>query len=218
MKILLTAALVLLSTAARCQKIKNKAPSADDWLEKTQFYTGTGLEIIEVHDRRDGLPFFSSHPMVFNFALGGNYVFAHKDDFLSLSANPNIHLALGWFSGGGLNFMFQAPIFLLGRIGAGCTNFNQQKIGVGLGVGLNYTYYALPYQISSFYARMSINFVAPAACAELNLRLRSGAFGFRFHINLLPFNDEIQRGFDLVPVRYMNYGFGLMWYFNTLFD
>ncbi len=195
----------------------NSSGGPEDWQEKTQFYVGMGLEVIEVHDRRDGLPYFVPQPTVWSINFGGNYVFLHGNDFMSLSANPNIHFALGWRNG--LNFMFQAPMFLLGRIGAGCTNFNQQKVGAGVGLGFNYTYFGSPYLSSTgIPSRMSLNFVAPAACAEVTFRFRSGPFTFRVHANLLPFNDEIVNGFERVPVRYMNYGFCMLWYFNSLFD
>jgi hypothetical protein len=108
----------------------------ENWREKSQFYTGATLEFIEVHDRRDGLPFFWPTPMIWGLGFGGNYVFSHRNDFLSLSFNPNLNLALS-FGGGGFNFMFQVPAYVLGRIGANCTNFNRQKVGGGFGLGLN---------------------------------------------------------------------------------
>lgn len=199
------------------KKGSQSSGSPDEWREKVQFYAGMGLEVIEIHNRRTGMPYFSAHPMVWSMGFGGNYVFSHSNDYLSLGANPNINLALGWRNG--LSFLFQAPMFLLGRIGAGCTNFNRQKVGAGVGLGFNYTYYGSPYlSASGAPARMSLNFVAPAACAEVTFRFRSGPLTFRAHANLLPFNDEIVNGFERTPVRYMNYGFCLLWYFNTLFN
>jgi hypothetical protein len=180
--------------------------------ERIQFYAGVSFEYIDVYSRGTNKPFAGLNFTCFN--LGGHYQIVHARDRAALTVNPNAMMGfiLANFAGA---IMFELPVFLMGRIGANCTRFNENRFGIGLGIGPKFTYFGAQVRDISgrlFSARQ--NFVAPAAALELNFGSRSGnVFTVRAHANLGLVNSE----FNTQPSRSTNYGFGFVYFFERLF-
>ena len=139
--------------------------------------------------------------------VGANYVLMHSNDQFSLGVDPNINFAIFPTNYGGLGLLAQAPVFLLGRVGANSTSYNQQKVGLGAGIGLNYTYVRLDPPSGS--VGLNHSYVAPAALVELNLNLRSATYILRGHWNLTPTTlDYAGEDYD-----FGNFGFGIVYGF-----
>lgn len=138
--------------------------------------------------------------------LGGNYVLMHSNDQFSLGVDPNVNFAI-FPTQGGLGLLAQTPVYLLARVGANSTPYNEQKIGLGAGIGANYTYarYDAPTLTDGF----RTGYVAPAVMFELNLNLRSAVYIVRGHWNLYP----VQRTINNQEYDFGNFGFGLVYGF-----
>lgn len=121
----------------------------------------------------------------YGITFGTNYAIVHSNDQVSLSANPNVALAYSGF--GGTNFLAQAPMYLLARYGAGATKYNEQKVGVGAGIGVNYTFL----YINSGGTELNQGFANPSAIVELNLNNRSSFYSIRAHWSLMRAEQRI---------------------------
>lgn len=64
-----------------------------------------------------------------------NHVLWQSDDEVSVVVNPNLFVWASWY-GGPLDVFVQAPTYLALHVGAGCTPFNEQALGIGAGVGV----------------------------------------------------------------------------------
>ncbi len=178
---------------------------ADD--ERIQYYAGVSFEYIDIYRRSTNEPLAGLSFTCFN--LGGHYQIVHARDRAALTVNPNalVGFILSNFSGA---ITFELPVFLMGRIGANCTRFNENRFGVGLGIGPKYTYVGV--RINDFSVRQG--FVAPAAALEVNFGTRSGGvFTVRVHTNLGLTDTE----FNTDRSRSTNYGLGFVYFFDRLF-
>ena len=180
--------------------------------ERIQYYAGVSFEYIDVYSRSTNEPFAGLSFTCFN--LGGHYQVVHTRDRAALTVNPNAMMGfiLSNFAGA---IMFELPVFLMGRIGANCTRFNENRFGIGLGVGPKFTYFGAQVRdVSGGLFSVRQNFVAPAAALELNFGSRSGSvFTVRAHTNL----GLVDSDFNAESSRSTNYGFGFVYFFDRLF-
>lgn len=161
--------------------------------------TATGLEL--------NLPFNSVH-------VGAYYALAQANDFMSVGIDPSLNLGLN-FGGNRINWMAQAPVFLMGRIGANATRYNTQKVGFGAGIGASITY--LNYAVGEFDTRGA--FVNPSAVIEGTLNTRSGPITGRLQLGMESgtyTNDIIAPGGFLLEdqsVRFGTFSLGIIYGF-----
>lgn len=175
--------------------------------DRIQYYAGISFEYIDIYRDSDGEPLGGLSFTA--FTLGGHYQIAHIRDKAAFTVNPNgsLGFVLSNFAGA---VMFQLPVYFMGRVGAQCTKFNENRIRLGFGVGPKFNYVGV--RVDNF--SVSQSFVAPAAALELNIGSRSGnVFTIRVHTNLV----MTQGDFDTVKARYANYGFGFVYFFDELF-
>lgn len=137
---------------------------------------------------------FSGMPDVWQyvtFHVGGYGVLAHKNDVVSLGIDGGLNVGVN-FRPVPVSFQIQAPVFVMGRLGAGCTPYNEQKIGIGAGVGVIPTYWSqkIPIGSGSVSDMLKINelFVAPSGVFELNYTRSI----IRVHFSLLSFTNHIE--------------------------
>lgn len=164
----------------------------------------------EVVDLRDPLREDISR-VFYTFSLGTYYTLGHKNDVVSVGIDPSVNFGFNLvsnFSGSetGLNLVVQAPVFLMGRLGANATKYNQQKFGVGAGIGGVYTFFreGIVKQRSSAFN--------PAAMAEITFMSGGGPLTIRGHVSL--FNPNATLTFPSGSVDYnefRNFGFGLIY-------
>ncbi len=209
MKKILLLIFICISVITLAQDFKNNQKTTSEKLDKFQIVAGLTYDFITIDYKDLGVSMFQTTPSFASFRIGTNYVLFSSEDWISLSAN-----ALPGFSVSFTRtptFLFQAPVYLLGRIGTGSTRFNNSKVGIGVGVGGNFTYLSLPYSNQTFSDKISQSYVAPSAMAELTLKLRQ-TFTIRFSMNLLPSN-----GYDSATsvspnrIQLKNYSLGLIY-------
>ena len=135
----------------------------------------------------------------------------HSNDVYSIGVDPNIHGAIQ-FTPGFLSYMVQVPVFLLARVGAGATPYNEQRFGIGAGIGGNYSYFRTP---DANLNEIELGFFAPAAVAEISFKSGGGAtYILRAHMNLTSPETNIQQDNPQSPQYNMgNFGIGLIYGF-----
>lgn len=145
----------------------------------------------------------------YGLTVGMNYVLLHSNDVVSLGVNPNALFSVQFNQNLGVNMLASAPVFLLARVGANATPFNEQKFGIGAGVGLNYSY--LSYKFSN--AKINQGFLNPSAVVEIGINARNWNNIIRFHWSLYKPSHDIRIGIDKTPYRYGTGGLGFLYNF-----
>jgi len=130
----------------------------------------------------------------YTFTIGTYYTLLHKNDVVSLGVDPSINLGFNPFRSGnetGLSFLIQAPVFLMGRLGANSTSYNEQKFGIGAGIGGVYSFYR------EGITKRNAGFLNPSAVVEGTILSGGGTLTLRAHISL--FDPEITLSSDSSP-------------------
>ncbi|MDB4286352.1 hypothetical protein N9933_03535 [bacterium] len=167
----------------------------------------------------DSQPFYTVH-------VGTYYALAHKNDVLSVGIDPSIQGGIR-LNGNGISWMLQAPIFLMGKVGANSTPYNEQKIGFALGVGANFTYVNInnrgsiidPFNGETVSLDLKKFFYNPQVVIEGTVNSRGGPISGRIHFSLLQQVKEgvvFSNGFVKYPfpqVEYNNFGLGIIYGF-----
>ncbi len=147
----------------------------------------------------------------YTFSLGTYYTLGHKNDVVSVGVDPSVNFGFNLvsnFSGTetGLNLVVQVPVFLMGRYGANATKYNQQKFGLGAGIGGVYTFFR-----EGIVKRRASAF-NPSAVAEITFMSGGGPLTIRGHVSL--FNPSATMTFPTGSVDYnefQNFGVGLIY-------
>ncbi|RMG23174.1 MAG: hypothetical protein D6730_15005 [Bacteroidetes bacterium] len=145
--------------------------------------------------------------------LGGYYTLLHKNDVLSLGIEPNVNLGFDLFqlqNKIAFDYMVQAPVFIMGRLGANATPYNQQRWGVGVGIGGTYTLFSQQVTLTN---RNKAQFFTPQAMAQLTIGGgHNSSFTIRAHFSLKPIQGMLKNtaGSDS-RVNFSNLGLGLIY-------
>lgn len=182
--------------------------------DKATFFGGFTYQIIGMTPQGEPAPW--RFPF-YGLGLGMDYVVLHSNDQFSLGLNPNAHFSFIFSSAFGTSLLAQAPVFALARVGNGATPYNEQKVGFGAGIGLNYTYM---YHTASvvdrsnniYFIRINEGFIAPSAIVEFSLKSRFSDYLFRFNWSLLRPTREVE-GFNNLPFRLGAAGLSIMYSF-----
>jgi hypothetical protein len=125
----------------------------------------------------------------YGFAINGNYTLLHSNDFVSLSVDPTLNIALNFINTGwgtaATQWMVRLPTYLMFKIGLKATPFNNQMLGAGIGVGINPGYYRIP-QEPGIPAVLGFLY-NPTICAQFGIRSfrnSTNATFFRFYLDL----------------------------------
>ncbi|MEM6764279.1 MAG: hypothetical protein AAF655_05130 [Bacteroidota bacterium] len=151
----------------------------------------------------------------YTFSVGTYYVLAHQNDVVSLGLDPSLNLGFNFeqnFQGTetGINLVVQAPVFLMGRLGALATKYNQQKFGIGAGIGGNYIF------VSEGIRDRRISGFAPSAVAEVTFLSRGGPLTIRGHFTIAPTEETYMDTSGSDDWRYnelVSWGVGLIYGF-----
>lgn len=138
---------------------------------------------------------------------GMNYVVWHSNDKVSLLANPGALVSVSLY-GGGLSLFLQAPSYMALHVGAGSTPFNEQKFGVGAGLGVvpSYVYYKTFGFPSQQYKTTMLN---PGAMGEITIQGRASLYKIRANWSL----SKSARDIDNLHLSYSTFGFGILYVF-----
>ncbi|MCB0837172.1 MAG: hypothetical protein KDE26_22900 [Bacteroidetes bacterium] len=136
----------------------------------------------------------TSSPQIFNsfynFHLGTYYTLMHHNDIFSLGVDASAQFGLNFqqyvnasrtqvFTR--VDYMAQLPVFVMGKVGATATPYNQQKIGIAGGIGGNYNY--LSYN-NNFNQKSKSSYFVPSFVVEGTLLSRGNPLTVRFHYGL----------------------------------
>lgn len=152
----------------------------------------------------------------YTLSLGSYYTISHTNDVASLGIDPSVNFGFNIVGNGYFNFMIQAPVFIMGRLGANATTYNEQKVGIGAGLGGNYTYLSEKLTVND---RRNANFIVPAGVVEATIISRGSPLTVRFHFALsqgsakLKYKDENGDIFREETRDAGNFGFGLIYGF-----
>ncbi len=131
---------------------------------------------------RDDLNARDKSEAFYAFSLGTYYTFMHKNDVLSLGLDPSVNFGFNpnrsTTGETGISFLVQAPVFLMGRLGANSTSYNQQKFGIGAGIGGVYSFYR------EGISKLNAGFFNPSAVVEGTILSGGGTLTFRVHFSL----------------------------------
>jgi len=182
--------------------------------DKATFFGGFNYQIVGMTPQGQPSPW--RFPF-YGMGVGMDYVLLHSNDQFSLGVNPNAHFSFIFSSAFGTSLLAQAPVFALARVGSGATPYNEQKVGVGAGIGLNYTYMrhstSVVDQNNNLYLlRINEGFLAPSAVVEFAIRSRVSDYLFRFNWTLMRPTLEVE-GFNNIPFRFGTGGLSIMYTF-----
>ncbi len=166
--------------------------------EKASFFGGMTYQFIGITPLGSPSP---SYANMYGLGAGMDYVLLHSNDVLSLGINPNVNACLQFSSFYGLSFFANAPVYLLARVGSGATPFNEQKVGLGAGIGGSYSYLYTQVTAGGGSLPFSSAFLNPGAIVEFSLRTRGSNYLFRFNWSLLKPTREVEIGANKYPFR-----------------
>ncbi len=122
-------------------------------------------------------------PLGFNaISIGTYYTLAQTKDIVSVGLDPNLNFGLNFSNTGNVNWYLQAPIFVMGRLGANSTSYNTQNIGLGAGLGMITSYMSFkggPVNVKELYSN-------PAAVIEGTVNSRGSNITGRIMFSLAP--------------------------------
>lgn len=159
--------------------------------DKAELFGGISYQFVGLRPLGSPQISLSAH---YGFGLGFDYILMHSNDQVSLGINPNVILAFSFSNFSGINFLGSAPVYLLARLGAGATPFNEQKVGIGAGIGGSYSYIATSYSSGGSFGVFKTGFMNPSAVVEFQFNTRASNYLFRFNWSLLK------------PLREVNFG------------
>ncbi len=174
--------------------------------EKANFFGGMTYQFIGITPLGSPSP---SYANLYGLGAGMDYVLLHSNDVVSLGVNPNVNACLQFSSFYGLSFFANAPVYMLARVGSGATPFNEQKFGIGAGIGGSYSYL---YSNSGGYP-FSVGFLNPGAIVEVSLRTRGSSYLFRFNWSLTKSLHDIEVGNNSATYRVGVLGVGIFYNF-----
>lgn len=184
--------------------------------EKLQFRGGFSFEFVPV-EYPDGTNFFLNDQLLYGILLGGEYTLFQSNDLFALNADLGINFSFNYSNFYGSQLFLQTPLYLVAKVGAGATKYTDFPVGAALGVGLAYTFVNIPFSTNQAVAeisRLKPSWVAPSAMAQLTLRTNQGTYGIRGHLNLSSFTENTTIEGFVVPLRYENWGVGLVYTFE----
>jgi hypothetical protein len=146
------------------------------------------------------------------FNIGTYYTLLHQNDVLSLGVDGSVNFGFNFFSTGqrsGVNLLVQTPVFLMGRLGANSTRYNQQKFGMGAGLGLVYTFFH-----EGVFDQKSQG-VNPSVVVEGTILSRGGGgLTLRGHFSIYRPSATLKQGNATFEFReFSNWGVGLIYGF-----
>lgn len=163
-----------------------------------------------------------------NLHVGAYMTLFHRKDFVSVGLDNSIQVGVNPnFANNGLpaTYNIQVPIIAMARMGSGATPYNQQRFGIGAGIGasINHMKFTMfrPNEnpsVDDLAVIRTTTFVTPTAIVEVSY----GSLIGRLHLGLAPVNtrvtDEVV-GFNPPIIEegeavHGMFGFGLIYRFQ----
>jgi fluoride ion exporter CrcB/FEX len=119
--------------------------------------------------------------------VGTYYLLAQKNDIVSVGVEPNLQLGISPAPIQGrlrLGYVVQTPVYAMARVGAGSTPYNQQRLGLAVGIGGNFTTFSYYGAVGQSFYNDKGNFLAPGAVVEVTINSRGNPLVLRAHASL----------------------------------
>lgn len=178
--------------------------------DKAKFFGGMTYQFIGITPVGAPSPTYSS---LYGLGIGMDYVLLHSNDAVSLGINPNANVCLQFSSYYGLSVFANAPLYLLARVGSGATPFNEQKFGIGAGIGGSYSYLLTTVNAGGSNSLFKTGFLNPGAIVEMSIKARSSNYLLRFNWSLSRPTRLVEVGSQTFPVRMGVLGIGIFYNF-----
>ncbi|MEM6264248.1 MAG: hypothetical protein AAGI38_17165 [Bacteroidota bacterium] len=190
--------------------------------DKLMPHFGFMFEYVTLNPVDPNLQGFETNYVFSNINIGAYYVAGHKADFISGGIDASTQFGLR-ITNGGVSWMAQLPVFLMGRLGANSTPYNEQSFGIGAGLGAVVSYLdmnglegidPIGNVIDFGFNQLFVN---PSAVIELTLVTGGGPIVGRIHFSLSrPTHDgTLIDGNTITSGRaeYNNFGLGIIYGF-----
>ncbi len=150
----------------------------------------------------------------YTFNIGAYYSAFHKNDIVSVGFEPNVNVGFNIVNLGNkvaLDYIIQTPVYLMGRLGAHATPYNEQRFGIGLGIGGVYSIFSQQVTLQN---RNKAQFFNPAAMIEATIGMRSSSVTARAHFALADVESTLKNtaGSD-GQFNFSNWGIGIIYAF-----
>jgi len=163
-------------------QFEEKTPIGDRFVP----HFGFMYQLINVKTEDDNL--YAPEPIFYSLEIGTYYMIGHKNDVVSFGVDGNIHAGINFNILNSVNFVVQTPMFLMGRWGVGSTAYNQQRAGLGIGVGGTYTF--MNYSDATV-EKFKKGFLNPTVLVEGSIFARGGPIMGRIMFSVLPHTREL---------------------------
>lgn len=195
---------------------QNDASGGGRW----QFAIGSQVQYFDVN-AVNPLYDLEFQPFIYPVSGRGYYDVWQSDDFYSVQASPGLNVGFSSTNfSSGPNILIETPTYMMARVGAGATQYNQSVLGFGVGAGLDFGYLLFNSQFSSgagtptVNGRLSMFSFAPGAVAELVANIGGAKYLLRFNMNLTDMRtdllfDEPGTQETKFPVDISHWGIGL---------
>lgn len=181
-------------------------------------HAGFSYAIAYIEDVDSAANIGSYSPGYYTFSGGTYFTLGHHNDWLSHGVDLNGNFGINFANINNntlINLFIQPQLYYMGRIGAASTSYNQQKVGLGLGVGGVYTYLSVVQALSD--DQFKIGFVNPSALVEVNINTRGTPISARAYFSPIRAEREIDSPPLVFPPTYRvslgHLGFSLLYGF-----
>jgi hypothetical protein len=176
--------------------------------DKLQYHMGGSYDFLRI---QGSTPLYANY---FTLSGGAHYVFWHSNDQISLSANPNASLGVSFNNITGFSVFAQMPAFLMLRMGAACTKYNEQKFGVGAGVGGAFAYIKeRAFVVGNSFQTLETNIVNPVGAVQLTFQNDFRTLTLRGYGSLLPYATTFLQPYGNEKFNYDQFGFAILYNF-----
>lgn len=155
---------------------------------------------------------------MYAFNIGAYYTLLHRNDVFSVGVDGSVQPGITFSGNGYISWQAQVPVYLMGRIGANATTYNEQRFGFAAGIGAAYTYASLDYvaQLNATQlvrVKRKASFINPAVVIQATL----GSFTGRAQFAISPASTELNQEFggrnSTVPTNATQFSLGLTYGF-----
>lgn len=208
MKKFILAALALIMTAAL-------QPANAQLMDNLDPYMGFTYELLQEKVLPDAS---GTNRYFYNLQVGAYYTFFHRNDQVSVGVDPGLQVGirpLATSTNFVVDYRINVPVYLMARAGAGATRYNTQKVGIGVGIGGDYTYFSQSVN-PSVGLRRSTGYITPAAAVQIAVRTRQNLVTVRFHASLADIESQFKYNDGGSPdTRFLrNFGLGILYEFR----
>ena len=177
--------------------------------DRLQFHLGGSFDYLRIQNAQ-----LQTYSQYFTITGGGHLGLWQSNDQIALSLNPNASLGLSFNNVTGFSVFSQVPTYIMLRTGAACTKYNEQKFGIGAGLGLAYTYVKERafYVGNSFYT-LENSLLNPVAAVQLTFQNDFRILTLRAYTSLLSYQAPFIQPFGKEKFNYDGMGLSILYNF-----